>query len=60
MKVGSMYRYDFSTQYVPSEKRVHIFVYEIWGDFAVGVSLQDSSDIRKIDKCYWQYWTKVK
>jgi hypothetical protein len=65
MELGSHYRY------IPRSNEMHtiIFVYEISKrEFtngeglqacAIGVNIQDSSDIRKIPHFYWQHWTKV-
>jgi hypothetical protein len=68
MELGSIYRYDR----INGEEHT-IFVYDIsrqsvkvQGECevsettcAIGINLQDSSDIRKIPQKFWHYWTKV-
>lgn len=64
MELGSIYRYDHY------EDETHIIIiYEIseqvvsadigLTNCAVGINLQDPSDIRKIPETFWKYWIKI-
>lgn len=64
MELGSIYRYD----HYKDETHI-IIIYEISEQVvnpdnsptncAVGINLQNSSDIRKIPQTFWKYWIKV-